>query len=93
MGVPIEVEPEQLDEMSRRLAGVRTHLLGARRSLVGIDSSASVQPVDQATDYLVGRCQRGLAEVAADLGFVALALSHAAEEWRRTERMIGGACR
>jgi hypothetical protein len=31
--------------------------------------------------------------VAADLEFVALALSHAAEEWRRTERMIGGACR
>jgi hypothetical protein len=94
MGVPIEVEPEQLDEMSGQMARVRLHLLGARESLVGLGGrTVEVQMVDQGTDTLVNRCQRGLIEVAADLQYVALALTNAAEEWRRTDGAVAGACR
>jgi hypothetical protein len=87
----VTVDPVALDELSRRLVGLRGSLLGARESLV--PPSLFVQPVDQAAGDLAGRCQRGLIDVAAEVQFVALGLANAAEVWRRTESSVSGACR
>jgi hypothetical protein len=87
----VTVDPAALDELSRRLVGVRLQLLGARRSMSGPGLFA--QPVDQAADDLANRCQRGLIDVAAEVQFVALGLANAADVWRRTESAVGGACR
>jgi hypothetical protein len=90
----VTVDPAALDELSRRLAGVRTELLGARDSLAGAGGGSMVlQPVDQAADDLSCRCERGLVEVAAEVEFVALGLANAAEVWRRTESAVAGRCR
>ena len=87
----VTVDPAALDELSRRLVGVRGRLLGARESLTA--PSLFVQPVDQAAEDLAHRCQRGLVDVAAEVELVALGLANAAEVWRRTESAITGACR
>jgi hypothetical protein len=93
MGAPIRVDPAELEAVSQLLAGVRTQLLGARRTLLGPTSdTVGVEPVDRAVHGLIDRCQRGLVEVASDLQFLAAALAAAADRWRETDRAVGGAC-